>query len=213
MIKGADNLKSIFSSNIEIDKTAILNWRTKRHEPIYNMIVLAEGYMSSALILCEQLLKDKQDKRDSVIFPILFNLNHGIELYLKSIIWSLNLLNKNTNKEKLNNHNIMAYFKTAKSLAITYENTEEKVKTINELFGQLESYLNELESYIVENSGKTRIDFPRYVLDYKNELPQFYILSSKNVSIDIKNLLERFIVIDTNLNRLAEHYYYEYSEQ
>ena len=44
-------MKKIFSSNADINKTAYLNWRTDKHEPIHNFQVLANGYLKAAIDL------------------------------------------------------------------------------------------------------------------------------------------------------------------
>lgn len=50
------------------------------------MIVLGEGFICSSLILTRYCLKDNKSKgADMLIYPILFNINHGIEIYLKVI--------------------------------------------------------------------------------------------------------------------------------
>lgn len=67
-------MKEIFSYNNDIDKNAYLNWRTEKHNPIMNMINVADGFMSSALLTAQQVLEDNGDKKaDIIIFPILFN--------------------------------------------------------------------------------------------------------------------------------------------
>lgn len=107
-------MKEIFTYNIDIDKTAYLNWRTEIHEPIHNMNVLADGYLQSALILARQCLEDNCDKKaDILIFPMLFSVNQAIELYVKSICWSVNILlgYKSSYKE---NHDIRGIWLTAK---------------------------------------------------------------------------------------------------
>ncbi|MGE1104099.1 hypothetical protein [Peribacillus simplex] len=97
-------MNNVFSYNADIEKNAYLNWRTNRNDHIHNMIVLADGFMSAATLLAKQVLLDNVDKidnadkkTDSLIFPILFNANHGIGVYLKAISWSLNILNKQVN--------------------------------------------------------------------------------------------------------------------
>ena len=42
-------MKKIFTGNEDFNKTAFLNWRTSKHEDIGNMLVLAEGFLSSAI--------------------------------------------------------------------------------------------------------------------------------------------------------------------
>lgn len=92
-------MKDIFSYNSDVNKTAYMNWRTSHHDHIYNMIVIADGFMNSAIMLVEAALIDNSDKKaDSLIYPIIFNANHAIELYLKATVWTLNILLDNQQK-------------------------------------------------------------------------------------------------------------------
>lgn len=80
-------MEKIFSYNVDIDKTAYMNWRTRPHQPIHDMMIIADGYMKAAIMLAQDCLQDNMDKKaDIVVFPILFSANHAIELYLKSMI-------------------------------------------------------------------------------------------------------------------------------
>lgn len=86
-------MKDIFSYNVDINKTAYMNWRTDKHDHIKNIITVANGFMESSLISAKEVVNNNHSKRaDIVIFPILFNANHAIELYLKAITWTLNVL-------------------------------------------------------------------------------------------------------------------------
>ncbi|MGE6355320.1 hypothetical protein ACQKCJ_15740 [Flavobacterium sp. NPDC079362] len=99
-------MKEIFTRNDDYDKTAFLNWRTSKQQDVENLIVLAEGYLLSAIQLTKCCLVDNSDKKaDILIFPILNNANHGIELYLKALIWTLNKLQKSIKKIE-GSHNI-----------------------------------------------------------------------------------------------------------
>ncbi|HDR8233351.1 TPA: hypothetical protein QC098_005990, partial [Bacillus cereus] len=111
-------MKNIFSYNTNIDKNAYMNWRTHSYDPIHNMIVVAEGFKDSALLLVKEILKDNTDKKaDNLIFPVLFNANHSIEVYLKAICWTQNLLlNKSDTFD--GNHNLKGLF----TKVVTLEN-------------------------------------------------------------------------------------------
>ena len=61
-------MKNVFSYNADIDKTAYMNWRTSQHDTIYNMIVIADDFMSFAIILAETALADNWDKKQTVLF-------------------------------------------------------------------------------------------------------------------------------------------------
>lgn len=208
-------MNNVFSYNADIEKNAYLNWRTNRHDHIHNMIVLADGFMSASILLAKQVVLDNGDKKaDSLIFPILFNANHGIEVYLKAISWSLNILN-NTGKKFNKDHKLGKLLKENISLVNTFENDSEKLKTFKSMIDPLEKYLNELSSKIefVTDKGTEvyKIDFSRYTLDIKNE-PQFYINEFRNVVVDMENFIEVFEEIHTSLNNIANHYLY-YNEE
>lgn len=213
-------MKDIFSSNVDIDKNAYLNWRTNRHDHIHNMKVVAEGFMSSAILLAKQVLIDNKDKKaDSIIYPILFNANHGIEVYLKAISWSLNILN-NTGKKFDAHHELPELLANVKSLVKLFESDKEKLKTFNTMMEPLENYLKELSSKIkvikVTDNGKTktdyRIDFSRYTLDNSKTEPQFYINELDNVVVDMENFVEVFEKIYKTLDGIAGHYLYDFKE-
>ena len=81
------NLDTIFQYNEDVDKTAFLNWRTgfactSRRQ----FVIIGEAFFSTAYNLTQQCILDNHDKKaDSWIFPIMFNVVHGIEVYLKAI--------------------------------------------------------------------------------------------------------------------------------
>lgn len=208
-------MKDIFSYNGDIEKNAYLNWRTHKHEHIHNMIVLAGGFMSSSLLLAKQVLTDNRDKKaDSLIYPILFNINHGVELYLKAISWSLNILT-NTGKEFRTNHNLTELLQDIKSLVYSFESDNEKLKVFDARIKPLDDYIKELYSKIenVQPNGRKlySIDFSRYSLTVKGE-PQFYINELDNVVIDMENFVKVFEQIHKSLDGIAGHYLWDYEE-
>jgi hypothetical protein len=84
-------MQPIFSRNEDYTKIAFLNWRIDKWSDILNMLNIADGFMRSAIELSKFALNNNEDKAaDILIFPILNNANHGIELYLKSLTWMLN---------------------------------------------------------------------------------------------------------------------------
>lgn len=203
-------MKDIFSYNADINKNAYMNWRTRQHEPIQSMNVIADGYFRSAILLAEQCLKDNSDKKaDVLIFPMLFSVNHAIELYEKSICWSLNILleNKSTFKE---NHNIRGIWYAAKEKIREYgfgcgcEEIE-----FNKMIKNLEVYLNEMSGKIMKDNINTayyNIDFSRYPVNNKYEY-HFYLQTYDNVVIDLENFIKVFRDISSCLDRLASYYY------
>ena len=114
-------MEKIFSYNVDIDKTAYMNWRTRQHQPIHDMMIIADGYMKAAIMLAQDCLQDNGDKKaDIVVFPMLFSANHAIELYLKSINWSLNML-LNEKESFCGGHDIRQIWHTVKKRMISFE--------------------------------------------------------------------------------------------
>ena len=69
-------MKNIFVQNVDIDKTAYMNWRFDVDKPIENFIALAEGYIIAADCMIDSCIKNNSGKKaDILIFPILFSIN------------------------------------------------------------------------------------------------------------------------------------------
>ena len=204
-------MKEIFSYNSDIDKTAYLNWRTNPHRHLSNLCVVAEGFMESSLQLIDVSLKDNRDKKaDILIYAVLFNVNHSIELYLKSIIWALNLL-LYKDERFLTSHDLKSLYCNTIELIKEYEeisDLSDNPNLFNMFFG-LPEYIFELYEKI-ENG--TRIDFSRYPFDKKFR-PHFYIITTENVVVDMENFYKRFKKIGHNLNCLSGYYIERWTER
>lgn len=205
-------MKNIFSCNIDINKTAYMNWRTDKHDPIKNLLVLADGFMTSSLLLSKEALEDNYNKRaDIIIFPILFNANHAIELYLKAIAWTLNALLKKQYKTE-QGHNIKQIFNTVKSRVYEFETDKERRLQFKKLTQNLSHYIDELMEKISDKESKknqNNMDFSRYPFDSKY-ITHFYIDTYTNVTVDLENLVKRLTEIGSNLKSIAEHYLYDF---
>lgn len=205
-------MKDIFSYNSDVDKNAYMNWRIDRHNNINNMITIADGYMKASILLAEQSITDNDDKKaDILVFPILFNANHAIELYLKAINWSLNILLDN-GKENEGNHDIKQIFSNVCSKVNKFEKEKEKRMQFRNLTNNLRKYIDELYSEIKKSSAKTNkdnMDFSRYPFD-KGYINHFYIEEFDNVVVDLENFITRFEEIGRNLDIIAKHYLYDY---
>lgn len=209
-------MKDIFSYNVDIKRNAYMSWRTDESDFIKNIIVLAEGFNNSSLLLAKEILKDNYDKKaDSIIFPILFNANHSIELYLKAISWTLNILLKKNKKVECT-HDIKNLFHTVHSNVITFENeninysdedSKKRITDFEELTMSLKKYLDELYEKFDDN--RNNIDFSRYPFDLNYE-SYFYI--KNDAVVDIENLILRFTEIGTNLDMIANYYFYNIND-
>ncbi|WP_342567783.1 hypothetical protein MKY09_05305 [Psychrobacillus sp. FSL K6-4046] len=205
-------MEDVFSNNIDINKNAYINWRIEKHNPIKNMLTIADGFMESSIILAEQALEDNRDKKaDIIIYPILFNANHAIELYLKAIGWTVNILLHNDKKVE-GGHDIQQILNVVKSRVNEFEMDKDRKKTFKELISNLENYIKELFLKIeTEDGGKKKgnMDFSRYPFDTKY-VSHFYIETFDNVVVDLENFVEKFKEIGQNLNQIAFHYLYDF---
>lgn len=76
--KVREYMDKIFSYNADIEKIAYMNWRTRQHQPIHDMMILADGYMKAAIMLALDCLEDSMEKKaDSVVFPMLLSANRN----------------------------------------------------------------------------------------------------------------------------------------
>lgn len=207
-------MKEVFSYNADVNKTAYMNWRTSHHDHIYNMIVIADGFMNSAIMLAESALEDNWDKKaDSIIYPMIFNANHAIELYLKATVWTLNMLLKNGQKIE-GKHNIQQILQTLIKRVQMFESDKDKRKQFKDMINGTKLYVNELFQKIESQDGKRKkdnMDFSRYPLD-EHYVPHFYINEFDNVAVDLENFIVRFKEIGENLHAISTHYLFDILE-
>lgn len=196
--------------NEDIDKNAYLNWRLNYHDPLQNMIVMADGYITSIKVNVEACLKNPYEKQaDILIFPMLFSLNHGIELYLKATCWALNILlgYKGSYKE---NHDIRNIWYTVKNKnkELRFDITRPE-DTFNDMANRIEPYLDELASYLktdILNDYFNNIDFSRYPMNNRKEY-HFFANQFDNVTVDLEVLLSFAESINHDLKCLSTYYY------
>ncbi|WP_299244136.1 hypothetical protein [uncultured Aquimarina sp.] len=200
-------MKDIFARNDQhYTKLAFLNWRTDG-EDIGNLLVLADGFLSSSILLIKKCLKKNRDKKaDKIIFPVLYNANHGIELYLKALTWKLNKLLGNGKKIE-GSHDIKQIFSVVKARIIQF-GTDNRAKNFKELTKELDFYITELYNKLEEGKGKKNLDFSRYPIS-SDYMKHFYAREWKNIEIDLVNLLGIYQRIYHNMEDLTAYYYYE----
>jgi len=189
MAKSQDN--KIFTYG-RVENTSYMNWRTSRYDDIYNYTVLGDGFSQAALILMDKILEDNTDKKgDVLIFPIFYNINQAIEVYLKAIIYVLNEL-KGDIKENIKDHDIRSLLSQMKA---RIEKVEDSTKGLEKYLKPLSSYINELYGKIYYDEkgvkSKAHIDFARYPVTTAGT-QHFYIKNHENEVVNIKNLREKF---------------------
>lgn len=147
-------------------------------------------------------------KADIVVFPILFSANHVIELYLKSINWSLNIL-LNEKESFCGGHDIRQIWYTVKKRMISFESDKDQRKQFKEMTKELDDYILELYDKIDKdhnaNAKMKNMDFSRYPFNTDDEY-HFYIENYGNEVVDLEMFVEVFKKIGDNLNYIAGYY-------
>ncbi len=187
----AQKMDSIFQYNQNVEKTAYLNWRSNKYtNQRHQLVVMGDNFFSSAYNLLQQCINDNGDKKaDSWIFPIMFNIVHGIEIYLKAINVILNIVLNEQNQVIQGGHDIKQLCQTSKSLILKYKNRNK-----NETTDQMWTAIKVIENFIENIYEKTNdMTFARYPMD-KNKNGHFYIQTLDNSVIDME-LLEKQMVI------------------
>jgi len=202
------NFKPIFSYNDDLNKNAYLNWRMLRWDRRQNLNAIAHGYYDAAISLAQSCVDDNCDKKaDELIFPILFNMDHSIELYLKSIMWSAHWLNDDYENSFKRTHDLQDLYQKTKEAIHSLgkedeDNFIDKTDNLSQYICELYSLLHPAE----QGQQKDNLDLFRYPMS-RDQKPYFYAENSnENVTIDLENFIVRFQEIGKTLNCLADYY-------
>lgn len=202
----AKSLQPVFSRNQSIPKMAFMNWRMSEGSDILNLLNIADGFMQSSVEIAIACIEDNDDKKaDILIFPILANANHAIELYFKAIIWTLNKL-MNINQRTEGSHNIHQLYHVVRSKVFVYKGKELQTEFDSTTI-ELKEYINELFARIGGTSKNDNMDFSRYPFDAKYR-DHFYVKEFMNTEVDLENFLHRFQTIHEKIKDFAEHLYW-----
>ena len=179
----AQKMDSIFQYNQNVEKTAYLNWRSNKYtNQRRQLVVMGDNFFSSAYNLLQQCINDNGDKKaDSWIFPIMFNIVHGIEIYLKAINVILNIVLNEQNQAIQGGHNIKQLCQTSKNLILKYKN-KSKNETTDQMWTAIKVIENFIENIYIKTDDMT---FARYPID-KNKNGHFYIPALDNSVIDME---------------------------
>lgn len=215
-------MKEIFSYNVDIAKNAYLNWQMQPKNTAYNLEIMAENFCKAADVLIDTILLDNSNKiGDSLIFPILYSIDHSIELYLKAIIREIELLTKGE-PSNYSTHDIDSLFN---NMMAQIKHKEIKTKGLTKNFESLKKYIDELYRYISPNDATSKppkIDFARYPIDTSGNA-HFYIQAKivsnandthdTNVVVDIENLKKRYEEIKCSLAGIFNMYQAELEDK
>jgi hypothetical protein len=195
-------MKDIFSHNKDISRNAYLNWRIDENDQASNLFALASDYSDGAISLINSILEDNRDKKaDALIMPILCCINHAIEVYMKAILRTIEVLN-GASVSDYNTHNIKALYG---ALLGHIKKVSAKTSGLDKHLRSLDLYIDELYSkiQITNAAGVSRsgIDFARYPIS-ADGTPHFYVNADENVVIDVENLGVSFNEIRGSLEAL-----------
>lgn len=194
-------LDTIFQYNDDINKTAYLNWRTGiAHTSRRQFVVMGEAFFTTAYNLLQQCVLDNSDKKaDSWIFPIMFDIVHGIEVYLKAINASLSVVLNKKRDVSEGGHDLKALCGAARNLIIEYK-TKCKNKTTEQMFQGIKVVEKFIENIYKKTNDMT---FARYPLA-KDRQGHFYIDTFENEVIDLEILLEQIVIVYKMLDFIYE---------
>lgn len=197
----SEKLETIFSYNRDINKTAYLNWRIDSHtNHRRQFVVIGEAYFSTAYYLIKKCLEDNVDKKaDAWIFPIMFSIVHGIEVYLKAINASLNVTLGKSRVNIEGNHDIKQLCNVSKKLIIEYKSTDPN-STKDDMFKAIKVVENFISNIYEKTDDMT---FARYPMD-KNKDGHFYVQIFENEVVDLELLEEQIVLIYKLLEFLFE---------
>lgn len=182
-------LPDYFEFSGDINHTAYLNWRFALSDGTeQQFFMMGEGYFETSIALIEQCIADNRSKRADIwIFPILFNVVHGIEIYLKGFNSIYPIYHELEESGELRetkiegNHDI----KQLCHLAIKrlQQNGE---KELLEEMRFVEKFIN----ILYQNTQD--MTFARYPITAKKE-QHFYVGTQNNVTIDL-NVLRQWVL-------------------
>ncbi len=201
IISMSKNLDTIFQYNTDVRKTAYLNWRTGFTETTREQfIVIGEAFLSTAYNLVQQCLFDNSDKKaDSWVFPIMFNVIHGIEVYLKAINAILGVVLSKARGVSEGGHDLMGLCGTARNLIIEYKNSNKNTATKEMFYG-----INVVKKFVENIYEKTNdMTFARYPIA-KDKQGHFYIGVFENEVIDLEAFAEQMVYVYNMLDFIYE---------
>lgn len=175
-----DSLPNYFEYTDDIERTAYLNWRFDLDRNLENQFYdMAKGYFETSIALIDNCLADNRGhKADIWIFPIMFNVVHGIEVYLKGFNSQYRIFAKLQKDEyqatKIEGkHDIRQLCQVAISMA--------KANHDNDLLTELSFVQKFIDILYVNTNDMT---FARYPITAKGE-KHFYVIQKDNVTIDL----------------------------
>lgn len=175
-----DALPNYFIFDGDIDGTAYLNWRFDFNRDIEAQFFdMGKGYFETSIALLDSCIADNRGKKADIwIFPIMFNVVHGIEVYLKgfnSIYRILNKLQKGEYQDSKieGKHDIRQLCQVSMKLLKDSGNRD----LLEEM-----NFVQKFIAYLYQNTDD--MTFARYPITAKGE-QHFYVTEKDNVTINL----------------------------
>ena len=183
-------MKSIFTYSTYYTSANLSNL-TNGFDDAQHFWLMSEAYFDSSEIIINECLKDNSDnKADRLVFPILFDIIHGIELSVKAIICNLNLIINNKPLFEKNHHNIKQLVSTAISMLHRVDAHEG-----NNYFCEALTAMKLVKRFVDNIYERTNdMTFARYPLSSDNK-DMFYANYENQVYIDMALLQEQLYYI------------------
>jgi len=204
-----EKLKDFFDDDSAgLRQYSFLNWRFSPHDSIEMQFCnLAEGYFEVANNLIEQCLNNNNDRKADIwIFPILFNVVHAIELYLKSInsmypkyykLKGFDFMDEIPESKIEGDHNIKQMCETAISKV---RNDSDRDKDLYKALKEVLQFINIIYKYS-DDVAFTRYPLPK---DAKSELnKEYFYVSHQNITINMIELQKWVKKISENLDHIT----------
>lgn len=192
--KYANSMPNFFAYNKDISKNAYINWRTDKFNDKHNLIVLGKAYFESAYRLLQECIKKNLSKdADSLIFPILFNTIHGVELYLKGLFFSFNILMGKKNSDYKDSHNLQYLVKSTELLIKEFEKNE--FNLARQFIDCISVVKNFIQLIYVKTNDMTFARYPTAAKKNNKREKHFYINDMENVVIDLIIFIEEIAMV------------------
>lgn len=198
------SMPSIFAGNESVDNRAYLNWRVQNESVKDQFAVLGEAYFSASYALLSECLQNNQDKKsDSWIFPIMFGVVHGMEVYLKGINAVTCSLLGRPRSILSGGHDVRCLCNEA-HFSVNEIDKKYSITTTKQMVVAIKLVKN----FVANIYEKTKdMTFARYPMD-KNKSGHFYIESLDNTTVDLHELSKQMILV----YKMLDYIYFQLTE-
>lgn len=185
--------------------TAYLNWRTESYELTNQLLAISQGYIQGAKILTRSCLSDNvSHQADALIFPIMLDIVHTLELLFKSLnVFSCDLIyfleNGNRSPTRVrNSHYInqlqlecLSDLKKLKNKLNDLKYPSDEVQDVIKLINSLKPLINDI--FLQTNDMASF----RYPVENRTGDNQFYNDGSfENNEVDLEILYSTIVYIE-----------------